>query len=56
MGKEMKICFLVYRLTGEHRDLIRIFSTAEKAEEFIAVLDKFISSDVSYEYEEWGIE
>ena len=25
----MKTCYLVYRLTGEHRDLVKIFSTAE---------------------------
>lgn len=55
----MKTCYLVYRLTGEHRDLVKIFSTAEKAEAFIEVLEKVAKnagSDVSYEYEEWGIE
>jgi len=55
----MKTCFLVYRLTDEHRDLIKIFSTAEKAEEFIEVLDKFTKSarvNIDYEYGEEEIE
>ena len=55
----MKTCFLVYRLTGEHRDLIKIFSTAEKAEEFIEVVEKVAKSagvDVDYEYGEEEIE
>jgi len=55
----MKTCFLVYRLTGKHRDLVKIFSTAEKAEEFIEVLEKVAKSagiDVGYEYDEEEIE
>lgn len=56
----MNTCFLVYRLNSqsltESRELVNIFSTSEKANEFIDVLEKFISSNVSYEYEEWKIE
>jgi hypothetical protein len=46
----------VYRLTGEHRDLVKIFSSAEKAEAFIATLERFVNTDVSYEYDEEEIE
>lgn len=55
----MKTCYLVYRLTGEHRDLIGIYSTEEKTKAFIEVLEKVAKNagvDVSYEYEEWAVE
>jgi len=55
----MKTCFLVYGLRGRHRYLVKIFSTVEKAEEFIEVLEKVAKSagiDVGYEYDEEEIE
>ena len=60
-GKEMKTCFLVYRFTkfDNERDVVKIFSTAEKAEEFIKVLEKISKNTggyVEYEYEEEEIE
>mgnify|MGYP006276160039 CR=1 FL=1 len=53
----MKTCFLVYRVApDQYRELVSIFSTKEKAIEFMDTLEKFISTTVYYEYEEWGIE
>ena len=55
----MKTCFLVYRLIGVDRELVKIFSTAEKAEEFIEVLEKLakkVGDTIDYEYDEEEIE
>ena len=56
----MTTCFLVYRLNSqsltESRELVSIFSTEEKARDFMDTLEKFISTTVYYEYEEWIIE
>lgn len=52
----MKTCYLVYRVAPEYRELIGIYSTEEKAQEFIATLERFVRDSISYEYEEWSIE
>ena len=52
----MNTCYLVYRLTDNDRELVKVFSTTEKADEFIATLEKLVRALISYEYEEWTIE
>ena len=51
-----KTCFLVYRVAPEYREMIGIYSTEEKAKEFITTMERFVRDLISYEYEEWPIE
>ena len=58
----MNTCYLVYRInpkaSAHHfRELMSIFSTEKKAQEFIDDWEKIPKTTVVYyEYEEWGIE